>query len=132
MRVFLDTNVLAGAWGTRGLCADVAREVLRDQELVVSEQVLDELFKTLTTEFRVPRLLAAHAVALVRSHSTIAQPTAPVGATVAASGDRPILSAAAAAVGWCSAALYLPVISLQRGKPGMSERRPCARGLAAP
>lgn len=42
MRVALDTNVLVSAIGTRGLCADLMRLVLRDHELVVGEQVLLE------------------------------------------------------------------------------------------
>ena len=42
MKVVLDTNVLASAAATRGLCADVLREVLAEHELVICKQVIDE------------------------------------------------------------------------------------------
>ncbi len=40
MKVFLDTNVLASAAVTRGLCSDVLREVFASHDLFISEQVL--------------------------------------------------------------------------------------------
>ena len=40
MRVFLDTNVLVSAMATRGLCADVLREILTSHRLVVSARTL--------------------------------------------------------------------------------------------
>ena len=55
MRVFLDTNVLVSAFGTRGLCADVFREVLSRHELVISNPLLEELKSVLKKKFSVPR-----------------------------------------------------------------------------
>jgi predicted nucleic acid-binding protein len=43
MRVFLDTNVLVSAVATRGLCADVLKEVLVSHQLVISSPLLNEL-----------------------------------------------------------------------------------------
>jgi uncharacterized protein len=43
VKVFPDTNVLASAFGTRGLCADVVRLILGEHELVTGEVVLEEL-----------------------------------------------------------------------------------------
>ena len=37
MNVALDTNVLAAAFGTRGLCADLLRVVLTGHDLVLAE-----------------------------------------------------------------------------------------------
>lgn len=54
MKVFPDTNVLASAFGTRGLCADVLRLVLADRELVTAEVVLEELRRVLGRKFGVP------------------------------------------------------------------------------
>lgn len=54
MRVFPDTNVLASAFGTRGLCADVLRLILREHELVTGEVVLEELRGVLRQKFGVP------------------------------------------------------------------------------
>ena len=47
MRVFLDTNVLVSAVATRGLCADVFREILSSHQLVVSAPLISELNKIL-------------------------------------------------------------------------------------
>ena len=54
MRVFLDTNVLVSAFGTRGLCTDVFREVLSRHEMVISEALLEELKSVLKKKFSVP------------------------------------------------------------------------------
>lgn len=51
MRVFLDTNVLASALGTRGLCADVLRVILGEHELVTGEVVIEELRRVLSRKF---------------------------------------------------------------------------------
>ena len=54
MRVFLDTNVLASALGTRGLCADVLRIIVGEHELMTGEVVIDELRRVLSRKFGVP------------------------------------------------------------------------------
>lgn len=51
MKVFLDTNVLVSAVGTRGLAADLLRLVLDKHELVTSESVLEETERVLTRKF---------------------------------------------------------------------------------
>lgn len=43
MKVFLDTNVLASALTTRGLCAELFEVVLQSHELLISDPVLKEL-----------------------------------------------------------------------------------------
>jgi uncharacterized protein len=54
VRVFLDTNVLASAFGTRGLCADVFQRVIEDYELVTGEVVIEELRRALSKKFGMP------------------------------------------------------------------------------
>ena len=54
MRVFLDTNVLVSAAATRGLCADVLREVFASHELIISEHLIQELEKVLTEKLSLP------------------------------------------------------------------------------
>ena len=54
MRVFPDTNVLASAFGTRGLCADVLRLIPEQHELLIGEMVIEELRRVLKTKFRIP------------------------------------------------------------------------------
>ena len=51
MRVFLDTNVLASAFGTRGLCADLLQVILGKHELVTGEVVIEELRRVLIRKF---------------------------------------------------------------------------------
>ena len=47
MKVFLDTNVLASALATRGLCAELFEVVLQSHELLISEAVFQELERIL-------------------------------------------------------------------------------------
>jgi putative PIN family toxin of toxin-antitoxin system len=54
VRVFSDTNVLASAFGTRGLCADVLRLILGEHDLVTGEIVIEELRSVLAIKFKVP------------------------------------------------------------------------------
>ena len=52
MRVFLDTNVVVSAVGTRGLCADVFQAVLAEHDLVVGQTVLAELHRVFPEKMR--------------------------------------------------------------------------------
>ena len=47
MKVFFDTNVLASALATRGLCAELFEVVLQSHELLISESVIKELKRIL-------------------------------------------------------------------------------------
>ena len=57
MRVFLDTNVLASALATRGLCTDILRAVINSEDLIISDALLVELRRILLKKFRVPQPL---------------------------------------------------------------------------
>ena len=70
MRVFLDTNVLAAAFGTRGLCADVVREVLSRHELLTSLQVEKELERALRKKFGVSPDATREALEVLRQAAT--------------------------------------------------------------
>ena len=74
MRVFLDTNVLAAAFTTRGLCADVLRCVLTEHQLITGEVVLDELQDVLANRFKLPAGTTKDIVDLLRSHEVVARP----------------------------------------------------------
>jgi len=54
VKVFLDTNVLASAFTTRGLCADVLLLVIEEHELLTGDVVLGELKAVLRRKFGVP------------------------------------------------------------------------------
>jgi len=74
VKVFLDTNVLASAAATRGLCADVFRAVLAYHELVVSGQTISELQRVLRDKFGVSQEYVESFVALIQQDSTLAEP----------------------------------------------------------
>ena len=71
MRVFLDTNVMASAIATRGLCADVLQVSLAEHQLVVGEKVLSELRRVLVRKFRAPQELAAEADEFLRREADV-------------------------------------------------------------
>jgi uncharacterized protein len=97
VRVFLDTNVLASAVATRGLCADVLREVLTSHELLISAQVLSELKRVLRTKFGVAQDLVDDFVSLMRQDAVLARPGSPPPVEIEDQDDLPILSAAISA-----------------------------------
>ncbi len=97
MRVFLDTNVLASAAATRGLCADVMREVLTSHELLTSAQVLNELKRVLRTKFGVAQNLIDDFISLMRQDTVLARPGQLPTIQIRDQDDLPILSAAIAA-----------------------------------
>ncbi len=74
MKVFLDTNVLASAAATRGLCADVLREVFASHELFVSDQLIAELRRVLRLKFGVSQDLIDDFIWLLKQDSIPAQP----------------------------------------------------------
>ena len=74
MKVMLDTNVLVSAVATRGLCADVLREVLADHELVTCRQILSELRRILVDKFAAPSQLVNDFARLVRRDSIHSEP----------------------------------------------------------
>ena len=71
MRVFLDTNVLVSAFGTRGICADVLAVVLAEHELIVGETVLKELSRVLSPKMRMSAALVADAEAFLRQEAAV-------------------------------------------------------------
>jgi predicted nucleic acid-binding protein len=97
VRVALDTNVLASAIGTRGLCADVLRVVLVEHELVLGEHVLVELRRNLAKKFRLAPALIAETDALLREHSVVANGAALTGLPIDAADARVLGDALAGA-----------------------------------
>jgi putative PIN family toxin of toxin-antitoxin system len=71
MRVFLDTNVLVSAVATRGLCADVLREILLSHQLVLSTPLLAELKNILHTKIGIPQEIISDFIDLLTQDSTL-------------------------------------------------------------
>lgn len=96
MKVFLDTNVLVSAFATRGLCADLLREILAEQELVTGEVVLEELERILAGRFAVPENILADILGLLRSYLVIPRPETTSGVQVRDQDDAWVLATALA------------------------------------
>lgn len=97
MKVFLDTNVLASAVTTRGLCADVVREVFASHELFISKHVLDELTSVLRVKFKVGQDLIDDYIGLLKQDTILAHPAQLPDVELQDKDDLPILGAAIAA-----------------------------------
>jgi len=73
MNVFLDTNVIASATATRGLCSDVLRSVVEFHEWVVSEHLIEEVRRVLKDKFNVSPEIIADLVWLLRQDTRMAE-----------------------------------------------------------
>ena len=94
MRIFLDTNVLASAVATRGLCADVLREVLARHDLIISDALLKELKRVLQKKFSVPSQLISGFIAMLQQDTILAAPIDSPGIQIKDKDDIIILAAA--------------------------------------
>ncbi|MDE2089661.1 MAG: putative toxin-antitoxin system toxin component, PIN family [Gammaproteobacteria bacterium] len=97
MKVFLDTNVLVSALATRGLCADLFREILAEHELVMGEVVLEELARVLTQGFAVPEKTVAAILELLRGYPVFPRPETIPDLPVRDADDAWVLASALAA-----------------------------------
>ena len=88
---------LASAAATRGLCADVLREVLTSHELLTSAQVPNELERVLRSKFGIPQDLIADFISLLSQDIVLAKPGAVPTVEIKDESDLPILSAAISA-----------------------------------
>ena len=86
MRVFLDTNVLAAAFATRGLCADVMRVALAEHQLITGEVVLSDLRKALSRRIRLPAPTIEDILALLREQEVVPKPHKPSGLSIVKGG----------------------------------------------
>lgn len=75
MRVFLDTNVLVSAAATRGLCADVLREILVSHQLIVSAPLIAEIKDVLHTKIGIPQEIISDFLEVVTQDSILSENT---------------------------------------------------------
>jgi predicted nucleic acid-binding protein len=97
VRVFLDTNVLVSALGTRGICADLLQAVVLDHTLVWSDGVRSELEQALRRSFRLPSLMLTGYLEFLANVAETAPEAAPLPLAVPDPSDAPILASAAGA-----------------------------------
>ena len=94
MKVFLDTNVLVSATATRGLCADVFREVLTSHQLVISALLLTELERVLREKFGVPDDVITELIKILQQDAHVSTPINLTGIEILDKDDVLILSSA--------------------------------------
>lgn len=97
MKVFLDSNVLVSAFGTRGLCTDVLRLVLAEHELLGGEVVLAEVERILRAKFRLPPDVVEEVIASLREHPVEPKPEDTQGIEIRDPDDAWVLASALAA-----------------------------------
>jgi putative PIN family toxin of toxin-antitoxin system len=93
VKVFLDTNVLASALATRGLCAELFEAVLQSHELLISPPVLKELERVLPAKLGLSRQITAEFIALLQVYATIVNSTN-VAVSLPDPDDEPIVASA--------------------------------------
>lgn len=94
MRVFLDTNVLASAFATRGICSDILREVLSSHDLYTSTEVLKELRDVLKNKFGFPENLIERIFLFLQREANMAYSQEQVKISIQDKTDIPIINAA--------------------------------------
>jgi len=95
VKVFLDTNVLASALTTRGLCAELFEVVLQSHELLISDPVLQELERILPAKLGQSASVTAQFVALLRTESLLTEGEQPYP-SLPDPDDEPIIASALA------------------------------------
>jgi putative PIN family toxin of toxin-antitoxin system len=94
MKVFLDTNVLVSAMATRGLCADVLREVLSSHQLIVSAPLFTELKRVLRQKLQIPAELIDDSIEILQQEAHFATPSTFPNVEIRDKDDLVILSSA--------------------------------------
>ena len=94
MRVLLDTNVLASAFGSRGLCADVLRVILSEHELVTGEVVIEELGRALIKKFGMPADIVRGYERFLRSYHVEPKPRQLPNLDLSERADRMVVGSA--------------------------------------
>jgi putative PIN family toxin of toxin-antitoxin system len=97
VKVLPDTNVLAAAIATRGLCSELLEIIIHDHELLTCQAVLDELERVLAEKLRLPPPVVAGFLGLVRAEGTIIKPPREIPPIrIQDAADVPILACAIA------------------------------------
>ena len=74
MRVILDANVLIAAVAGRGLCESLLELCLEEHDLIVSEQWLEEVHRSLAKKIRLTDAVALDFCRLLRNNAMMATP----------------------------------------------------------
>jgi putative PIN family toxin of toxin-antitoxin system len=95
VKIFLDTNVLASALTTRGLCAELFEVVLQSHELLICDPVLKELERILANKLGQSESITAGFISLLRTEGCLITDDHPAP-TLPDPDDEPIVASALA------------------------------------
>lgn len=95
MRIFLDTNVLAAALATRGLCAELFEVTLQSHELLISDSVIIELKRILPEKLGQSESVTTGFITLLNSEAILVTTDRPAP-SLPDPDDEPIIAAALA------------------------------------
>jgi len=96
VRVVLDANVLLAGFGTRGLCEALISVCLESHQLIVSQPLLTETRRYLTTTFKLPAARADEIIAFLREHAHVVKPSVVAVSACRDPDDLPVLGTAVA------------------------------------
>jgi len=95
VRIFLDTNVLAAALATRGLCAELFEVALQSHELLVSDSVLAELERILPEKLGQSESVTKGFITLLKAEAYLVT-TEHVAPSLPDPDDEPVVASALA------------------------------------
>lgn len=93
MKVFLDTNVLASALISRGLCSELFEVVLQSHTLILSTPLTDELRRVLPEKLGISEKITLDFLELLESHAMFSKGK-PVPVKLPDADDIPIVGSA--------------------------------------
>jgi putative PIN family toxin of toxin-antitoxin system len=96
VRVVLDANVLISAFASKGLCAELFRDVLASHQLFLSDYLLGEVHRNLVGKLGVPEPIARDIRDLLAGLVVCPGEQPPVDAPIRDPDDVPVVSFALA------------------------------------
>lgn len=97
MRIVFDTNVLIAALISHGVCSELVRYCAKNHELFLSDYILQEIQRTLSTKFKYPAPVAMKAVQLYSGRGVKVTPVPIEKGACKDETDFPVLGTALAA-----------------------------------
>jgi uncharacterized protein len=97
VKLVIDTNVLLAAFAARGLCEALVPTCLRTQDVVLSQYILEELDRNLTSKLKVSTERASEISRLLCEYVRLVEPAPLPPDAFSDPGDIPVLGTAIAA-----------------------------------
>jgi uncharacterized protein len=94
VKVLLDTNVLAAAIATRGLCSELLEHIIHDHELLTCRPVLAEIERVLAGKLGLPEPVVAGFLALLKAEGRVVEPGENPAVQIRDAADLAILACA--------------------------------------